>query len=614
MAAAAGIAVGGTWLSPSTVISDTSESAFAPAVAMGPSGVGQVVWQQPSSPVAMVRAHPLGSGPSSGPATLSGTGDIDQAEVTVDPAGVATATWTFAAGFQAAQTIQASRFVNGAWGPVVDLGTSAADTSQFPRDPLPSVAADGAGGVTAVWRRHDGTNWQAMGARFRDGAWGAATPLSGWAANVGSPSVAAGRAGEALAVWQELVGTDMHIRAARVDASGWSAPTTLSTDGAGPHVAGAANGVGVAVWRSMSTDVVHAARFDGRSWGAASALSSATAPAAEALVAVDNSGTATVAWVGRENNQGTLWAVRDDGGSWGTPVRVATGTAQYYAPPIAAARGKAVVLFRPESGTPSGALWAAQFTGTTWAAPVQIAGDAFAEKVAADAAGAVVAAWQTDEGNNVIRTMRMANSPAEPRDARATAGAQAADVSWSAPVADGGSAVTSYTATALPGGATCSATSVAGCRVTGLTAGTAYRFTVTATNAQGTSPASDPTAAVTPTAAPAPARLRALRATYRLRGRALTTRGRLPAGATGVIQIARRTSARATSTMDARETAAKVIRGRCRLAPRRPKSRSLRAFTCTMRFRSRGRWEVTTTARKRTTPVARSVRVVTVRR
>ena len=95
-----------------------------------------------------------------------------------------------------------------------------------------------------------------------------------------------------------------------------------------------------------------------------------------------------------------------------------------------------------------------------------------------------------------------ATLPGAPTAVSATEGSGQADVSFTAPADDGGSPVTGYTVTAQPGGlmATCPSTP---CAVAGLTNGVAYTFTVTATNAVGTSAASDPSSAVTPVGVPA---------------------------------------------------------------------------------------------------------------
>jgi hypothetical protein len=91
--------------------------------------------------------------------------------------------------------------------------------------------------------------------------------------------------------------------------------------------------------------------------------------------------------------------------------------------------------------------------------------------------------------------------PGAPTIGTATAGNAQASVAFTAPAVTGGPAITSYTATSSPGGITGSAAS-SPITVTGLTNGTAYTFTVTATNSIGTGPASAASNSVTPSAAP----------------------------------------------------------------------------------------------------------------
>ncbi len=93
--------------------------------------------------------------------------------------------------------------------------------------------------------------------------------------------------------------------------------------------------------------------------------------------------------------------------------------------------------------------------------------------------------------------------PGAPTGISLTPAPGSAQVAWSAPGSDGGSAITSYTAIALPGGNSCTWSSgPLACTVTGLSGGSAYTFTVRATNAVGTGPALESSSSVAIVTAP----------------------------------------------------------------------------------------------------------------
>ncbi|HEY6056866.1 MAG TPA: FG-GAP-like repeat-containing protein [Candidatus Limnocylindrales bacterium] len=98
--------------------------------------------------------------------------------------------------------------------------------------------------------------------------------------------------------------------------------------------------------------------------------------------------------------------------------------------------------------------------------------------------------------------------PGSPTLTSASPGDRSVTLAWTAPQSNGGSAITSFTATATPGGATCTVAGL-GCAIAGLTNGAAYTFTVHATNVAGVSPESNPLAAVPRTVPSAPRNLSA---------------------------------------------------------------------------------------------------------
>jgi flagellar motor protein MotB len=97
--------------------------------------------------------------------------------------------------------------------------------------------------------------------------------------------------------------------------------------------------------------------------------------------------------------------------------------------------------------------------------------------------------------------------PGVPTQVLATGGPASAQVSWNAPLSNGGSTVLSYTVSAFSaatGGsaiATCTAATLT-CAVSGLTNDMTYYFSVVATNAAGVGPISNPRVATLPVALP----------------------------------------------------------------------------------------------------------------
>jgi hypothetical protein len=105
---------------------------------------------------------------------------------------------------------------------------------------------------------------------------------------------------------------------------------------------------------------------------------------------------------------------------------------------------------------------------------------------------------------NVIGSAAAAGKPDAPTIGTATAGAGQATVAFTQPASNGGFTISSYTATSSPGNIT-GMLSQAGSgtiTVTGLTIGTVYTFTVTATTVSGTGPASAASNSVRPVAPP----------------------------------------------------------------------------------------------------------------
>ena len=147
------------------------------------------------------------------------------------------------------------------------------------------------------------------------------------------------------------------------------------------------------------------------------------------------------------------------------------------------------------SGTPQDGIWEATFTyDNTWEPGTWAVSLSIRDTNGNESNPRGIANINVRTGASTV--------PAAPAQVSAIGGDKSAVVSWSMPGTNG-SPITSYTVTVTPGGVTKTVPAdVTTTTVTGLTNGTGYTFTVTATNAIGNSPASAPSNSVTPVGAP----------------------------------------------------------------------------------------------------------------
>lgn len=170
-----------------------------------------------------------------------------------------------------------------------------------------------------------------------------------------------------------------------------------------------------------------------------------------------------------------------------TPVSLPNATVgTAYSQTLSASGGTAPYTFSATGSPPPGMALSA---GGTLSGTPTTAGDFNFTAVVTDA--------QSFTGSRAYSVHVAAIAPGAPTGASATAGSEQASVSFTAPTNTGGALITSYTVTSSPGGLTGTG-SASPIVVTGLTDGTAYTFTVVATNTAGPGPASAPSNSVTP--------------------------------------------------------------------------------------------------------------------
>ena len=223
---------GGAW-EPAVTLDSGEYTVANPRVAVDPQGDVTAVWTSTNSKSAhtfvWAAVRPAG-GSWQTPVDLSDSSQsAADPQVAVDPHGNTTAVWDLFAG--TSNVVQAAtRPVGGSWQTQVDL--SAGFTSSYPAQP--EVAVDAQGDATAVWDLYDGSSYITQAAaRPAGGSWQAPVVLSSTGSHLQSfPEVAVDPNGDATAVWSLDDGGSFTVQATVRSVGGsWQTPVDLSRPG-----------------------------------------------------------------------------------------------------------------------------------------------------------------------------------------------------------------------------------------------------------------------------------------------------------------------------------------------------------------------------------------------
>jgi hypothetical protein len=347
-----------------------------------------------------------------------GTGFSRDARAATDSNGNALAVWTLQPDPSAGATgVFSNRFTAaGGWAAPSPVGVL---DSAF----RPKLAVDAAGNALAVWHSFDGNLFNVM--------WSGFTPNAGWspqaliqnptASKQLEPQIAIDRQGNAVAVWQQFDGSRFRIVSSRYLAgSGWTA-LQAADSGAGdshagdafqPQVALDSQGNALIVWQQFDpvADQVNlwANRFSvaANAWGTALELGQAESlidPDRTPRIVFDTNDNALAVW-----NQplAGVWADRYLAGSgWQVPQVIGSGSGTDHPDVDFDAHGNARAVWEQAVGGQR-FIWTNALTASAgWGKPAQIethtGGDATRPRVAVDASGNTLAAWQQrDDARN----------------------------------------------------------------------------------------------------------------------------------------------------------------------------------------------------------------------
>lgn len=294
---------GAGWQAEATILSEASQNAEDPYVAINDAGQAVVVWTRADAGTAkkVVQAKTLNFGQgwaTSGEDLSVASNDATLPRVAINNLGQAAVIWTWNA---AIREIQSKTLTfGGNWSNSLEQLSNPTHNADEPE-----IGINNLGQVIAAWGQYDGTHYIInFKTKSFDGNWpGVAEALSASGRNAELPEAGINDRGQVVVVWdRQDVGTGKTVVQARTKTLGgsWSAVESLSDstdDGKEAEVTINGQGQVVAVWRWGPTNLTSGIQSKnytfGGSWSSpANLLTRVGQYATRPIVALDDSGEA----------------------------------------------------------------------------------------------------------------------------------------------------------------------------------------------------------------------------------------------------------------------------------------------------------------------------------
>jgi len=292
-----------TW-STVTDLSVTGQDAYNPQVAMDSAGNAIAIWYRSdgSNDIIQTKRYVKATNTWSTVTNLSETTqNAYNPQVAMDSTGNAIAIWYR---FNDSNNIiQTKRYdeATKTWSTVTNLSDPGQDAYN------PQVAMDSTGNAIAIWYRSDGSNDIIQTKRYVEATdtWSTVTNLSVTGQDAYSPQVAMNSTGNAIAIWRSFNGSNNIIQAKKyiVDSVWETNATSLSVTGQdaySPQIAMDSTGNAIAIWYRSdgSNNIIQAKKYIVDSvWETdATSLSATGKNASKPQIAMDGTRNATVIW------------------------------------------------------------------------------------------------------------------------------------------------------------------------------------------------------------------------------------------------------------------------------------------------------------------------------